>query len=196
KSTEKRELILEGARKVFLQKGFAAANMKDITEECGISRGGLYFYFSSVEEIFTEVLKSRKRTAAEMFRSLTEAAESFPELLEEYFAYQKERLQNMDRSLLAATIEYGLCHREREADQAFLEELYAGTRAVICEVLDYGVRRGELPPERVGPLADHILFTIEGLNLKAMTARVPEPVLETQLNILKTMILEACSDNR
>ena len=56
KSVQKRKFILETARNVFAEKGFRSVTMKDIVEACEISRGGLYLYFSSTEEIFLEVL--------------------------------------------------------------------------------------------------------------------------------------------
>ena len=56
KSAQKRKYILEKAREVFAEKGFKNVTMKDIVEACDISRGGLYLYFSSTEEIFLAVL--------------------------------------------------------------------------------------------------------------------------------------------
>ena len=56
KSVQKRQYILETARKVFAEKGFKRVTMKDIVEACDISRGGLYLYFGSTKEIFLEVL--------------------------------------------------------------------------------------------------------------------------------------------
>ena len=53
KSAQKKKLILETARTVFSLKGYRGVTMKDIVEACGISRGGLYLYFSSTEEIFS-----------------------------------------------------------------------------------------------------------------------------------------------
>ena len=57
KSAQKRSLILENAKNVFVERGFKSVTMKDIIEASGISRGGLYLYFSSTKEIFLEVLK-------------------------------------------------------------------------------------------------------------------------------------------
>ena len=45
KSEQKRNFILETARKVFIEKGFKNVTMKDIVEACEIRRGGLYLYF-------------------------------------------------------------------------------------------------------------------------------------------------------
>lgn len=190
KSKEKRELILEEARNVFLQKGFAATSMTDITEACQISRGGLYFYFSSVEEILIEVLRTRRRTTADMFHHLIDEETSFPHLLQEYFSYQKERLLNMDRSLLSATIEYGLYHRQ-PADKELVDSLYQSTKEIICDILQFGVRDNLIPADKLDALADHVLFLIEGLSIKAMTAGIDEETIDTQLTLLAQQILSS-----
>ena len=41
KSTQKRQFILETAKKIFMEKGYKSVTMKDVVEACGISRGGL-----------------------------------------------------------------------------------------------------------------------------------------------------------
>ena len=56
KSAQKRKYILEKARGVFSEKGYKNVTMKDIVDACDISRGGLYLYFSSIEELFLAVL--------------------------------------------------------------------------------------------------------------------------------------------
>ena len=67
KSEQKRNFILETARKVFIEKGFKNVTMKDIVEACEISRGGLYLYFGSTSEIFMEVLKLEASEADDVF---------------------------------------------------------------------------------------------------------------------------------
>lgn len=49
KSTQKRQFILETAKKIFMEKGYKSVTMKDVVEACGISRGGLYLYFGSTK---------------------------------------------------------------------------------------------------------------------------------------------------
>jgi AcrR family transcriptional regulator len=51
----KRQQILEGANRVFSQMGFDAASMNDITREAGVSKGTIYVYFDSKEELFLEL---------------------------------------------------------------------------------------------------------------------------------------------
>ncbi len=52
-STE--EKILEAAREVFTQKGFAAARMQEIADVAGINKGLLHYYFRSKNKLFRAV---------------------------------------------------------------------------------------------------------------------------------------------
>ncbi|RXK86583.1 TetR/AcrR family transcriptional regulator [Filimonas effusa] len=53
-STE--EKIMEAARKVFTQKGYAATRTRDIAEEAGINLALLNYYFRSKEKLFQQVM--------------------------------------------------------------------------------------------------------------------------------------------
>jgi len=52
RAEERREKILEAARRVFLESGFAGARTRRIAEEAGITEALLYRYFPSKSEIF------------------------------------------------------------------------------------------------------------------------------------------------
>jgi AcrR family transcriptional regulator len=51
----KRRQIIEGARLVFLAKGFDAASMSDIARAAGVSKGTLYVYFENKEQLFSAI---------------------------------------------------------------------------------------------------------------------------------------------
>jgi AcrR family transcriptional regulator len=57
--TEK--LILEAARRVFTQRGFAAARMDEIAKAAGINRALLHYYFRSKDKLFDLVFAERVR---------------------------------------------------------------------------------------------------------------------------------------
>ncbi|HVZ53712.1 MAG TPA: TetR/AcrR family transcriptional regulator [Pseudolabrys sp.] len=52
----KRRQIVEGARGVFLAKGFDAASMMDIAKSAGVSKGTLYVYFKDKDELFSAIV--------------------------------------------------------------------------------------------------------------------------------------------
>ncbi|MDF2234080.1 TetR/AcrR family transcriptional regulator [Albimonas sp. CAU 1670] len=69
---EIREKILRTAGKLFAEKGFATATILDLAKACDSSRGALYHYFGSKEEILAEIIEGH---VAEMLGEL-EAIES------------------------------------------------------------------------------------------------------------------------
>ncbi|MDO9412743.1 MAG: TetR/AcrR family transcriptional regulator [Pseudolabrys sp.] len=61
----KRRQIIEGARTVFMARGFDAASMGDIAKAAGVSKGTLYVYFKSKEELFGAIVEQECYTHAE-----------------------------------------------------------------------------------------------------------------------------------
>jgi AcrR family transcriptional regulator len=61
----KRRQIIEGARTVFLSRGFDASSMGDIAKEAGVSKGTLYVYFKNKEELFGAIVQAECCTHAE-----------------------------------------------------------------------------------------------------------------------------------
>src|SRR5947207_6934659 len=50
------EKIKEAARKIFMQKGYAATRTRDIAEEAGINLALLNYYFRSKEKLFDIIM--------------------------------------------------------------------------------------------------------------------------------------------
>jgi AcrR family transcriptional regulator len=57
--------IVDGARSVFLARGFDAASMGDIAKEAGVSKGTLYVYFKNKEELFAAIVQQECGSQAE-----------------------------------------------------------------------------------------------------------------------------------
>jgi len=87
-SQERRAQILEAAIQVFARKGFDQARMDDLAAEAGLSKGALYWYFKSKDEIILaligrvfqpdllqlEALTTSKVSAVEGIRRFTDGA--------------------------------------------------------------------------------------------------------------------------
>lgn len=71
----KRRQIVQGARTVFLSRGFDAASMGDIAKEAGVSKGTLYVYFKDKEALFSAIVENECCTHAEATFTL-DAADS------------------------------------------------------------------------------------------------------------------------
>src|ERR1700741_3167119 len=49
--------IVQAALAVFAEKGFAAARLDEIAARAGVSKGALYLYFSTKEDLFRAVVE-------------------------------------------------------------------------------------------------------------------------------------------
>jgi AcrR family transcriptional regulator len=58
----KRRQIVEGARAVFLERGFEGASMGEIARCAGVSKGTLYVYYQNKEQLFCAIMEDERRS--------------------------------------------------------------------------------------------------------------------------------------
>jgi AcrR family transcriptional regulator len=187
KSNKKRNLILTKAKQVFTRKGFATVTMKDIIEECGISRGGIYLYFHSVDEIFMQIIEMHNKQKLNETRQYITEDRSFEQLIDEYLEKQKIRLMNLDSSLLIAMYEYRFTHKD-DYHKEFFYNQFIHTKNIILEILNYGVRKGDITNCNTENLARSIVLLIEGISMLETAAGIPEDDIATQIAFIKQLI--------
>jgi AcrR family transcriptional regulator len=74
--------IVQAALEVFAEKGFAAARLDEIAARAGISKGALYLYFETKEDIFHAVVREAVAPNLDMVEAmLAQATIPFPDLL-------------------------------------------------------------------------------------------------------------------
>ncbi|HZZ36431.1 MAG TPA: helix-turn-helix domain-containing protein, partial [Caulobacteraceae bacterium] len=67
--------IVAAALAVFAEKGFAAARLDDIAARAGVSKGALYLYFETKEELFRAVVSDTVAPNIDTLAGLVEAYE-------------------------------------------------------------------------------------------------------------------------
>ncbi|WP_169091639.1 TetR family transcriptional regulator [Paenibacillus sp. PL91] len=147
KKEERRLQILNAAKKVFAAKGYGAATLKDIIEETDMSRGWIYLYFQTKDEIFEALLDNQD---AEHERHLAELIESKSSIWEVVAVLYIQQLQELCRSpnggLIPAFYEYFLIGWREKSRRELLLKRYENGIARFSELLQIGVERGEFSP--------------------------------------------------
>ena len=69
--------ILDTAEKLFLLKNYSEVNVRDITEQLGITRTPCYYHFSSKYEIYAQVVDRYLEKKLELFRQIHESEDPF-----------------------------------------------------------------------------------------------------------------------
>jgi AcrR family transcriptional regulator len=72
-SDERKNQIINAAEDVFTQKGFDAARMDDIAEETGLSKGTLYLYFKSKDDLIIAILDRMFQREFKQFENLNQS---------------------------------------------------------------------------------------------------------------------------
>lgn len=190
KSIQKKKYILETARKVFMEKGFKKVTMKDIVEACEISRGGLYLYFESTNQIFMEVLKMESQEADDVFSdSITEDATA-ADILILFLKEQKKELLRKKDTLTQAIYEFYFEDEVPKKGNVLKKQFDSAVR-IIEKLIETGNENGEFYCEDCKGAARNIMFVLEGLKISAQTIGITaEDVDREILYILRTLHVE------
>ena len=123
KSLHKKNYIIEKAREVFQKKGYRAVTMKDIVDACGISRGGLYLYFSSTKELFEEIIGQEEKDAKTVIAAARDKDTTPATLMFVYLNEQKKEILKKNDNLSAAIFEYLFENKASKNDNPVIKRI-------------------------------------------------------------------------
>ncbi|MDE6214218.1 MAG: TetR/AcrR family transcriptional regulator, partial [Lachnospiraceae bacterium] len=168
KSLQKKKYILDTARKVFVEKGFKNVTMKDIVEACEISRGGLYLYFDSTEQILMEVLQMEAAETDDVFTERIEQGDTAADILTLFLKEQKRELLQKKDNLTVAVYEYFFAYGLTDKNNMLRRQFDAGVK-VIEKLIEAGIASGEFYCEDPKGAAANIMYVLEGMKINAQT---------------------------
>lgn len=180
KSVQKKRYIVETARKVFMEKGFKKVTMKDIVEACDISRGGLYLYFESTEQIFQEVLKLESEEADDVFASSIEEDATAADILLLFLKEQKKEILRRKNTLTQAIYEFYFENNMPKKDNV-LKKQFDSAAKVIEKLIQTGTENGEFDCDDCAGTARNIMFVLEGLKISAQTTGITAEMVDREL---------------
>ena len=189
KSEQKRQLILDTARQIFAQKGFAKVTMKDIIDASQISRGGIYLYFDSTAAIFEEVLRQEDGKETAGAEELTEDATAVDVLLL-FLKEEKKKLLKKKDNLAVASYEYHLAHGGAATDNLLRRRMKQQAQN-LAELIEVGVANGEFYCESPEDTANQILYVLEGLRISVHTMGISSSAVDRALlHIVQSLVAE------
>jgi AcrR family transcriptional regulator len=135
--------ILEAALDLFVEKGFAATRLEDVAQRAGVSKGTVYLYFDSKEDLFKAVIRSGMvRAIEEAERRVAAYSGSAADLLRElYTAWW----QNIGGTKLAGIPKLMISEAQNFPDLArfYYEEVIQRGSQLFARTIERGIERGE-----------------------------------------------------
>lgn len=190
KSTQKKQYIIEVAKKVFVEKGYKDVTMKDIVEACEISRGGLYLYFSSTKEIFEAVMQLEADEADDVFSGNIEKDATPADVFAIFLKEQKKEILSKKAELTVAIYEFYFTFKVPKGKNRLRTQFDMGCK-VLESLIISGINSGQFYCENSAAMARNIMFQIEGMKISAKTIHVSEKMINDEmLFIMKNLLVD------
>lgn len=182
----KKMRILNAAREVFAKKGYSSVTMKDIVEASEISRGGLYLYFSSVEEVFETLIKMDEMGNEGISGYKITKDSSATDILLLFLKAQKEEIVTGRNGLSMAYYEY--CYSKKDEMGKEVKEQYSKWAMVVQKIIEIGIESGEFECMYPHLEAQNFLTAIEGMKIMFQTSGITEEEVDQNLAYLVSRI--------
>jgi len=160
-SEERKSQILNAAEDVFTQKGFDEARMDDIADETGLSKGTLYNYFKSKDDLIIAILDRIFQREFKVFESLDFASMSATDAIWTFAETTSKDVKMMMR-LLPITYEFmGLAFRNKFVQKAF-KAYFNHYMDILIPIIQHGIDSGEFRPVDAKEIALAMGAVMEG----------------------------------
>ena len=153
--------------------------MTDICEKTGLSRGGLYRYYSGTEQIFSEILSEEYVIADRIERK-----ENAKIILEDMLEAVKSEIMERELSLSLAIYEYA-----NLGNEDFFTRVHDRAKKRWISLLDYGIETKEFRAVDVEQVSDLILYYYQGLRMWSRVISFEEQVAEHYVKTVRQMVL-------
>jgi AcrR family transcriptional regulator len=191
KETRPQEL-LDAALRLFVEKGFAATRSEEVARLAGVSKGTLYLYYPSKEELFKAVVR---HNLVNLITEGLELAASFEgptaELLVTLMQIWWERVGNTPASGIHK-IMFSEVRNFPDLAQFYADEVIAPADRLFSSTVQRGIDRGEFRPLPVHAVAHALMAPMIFLALQKHSLGAcqvsgvdidPADVLRTHLDI-------------
>jgi AcrR family transcriptional regulator len=187
---EKRRMhIIKSAGEVFKRKGYVNSTMQDIVDETEMSRGWVYLYFSSKDEIMKVILAENDKETEAQIKNLLTSGLSVWKGLCGLIDMMEQQLSNASDELPIVIYEYFISGWKEQERRSMLEEHYKKQQAYLFHYLQKGVEDGEFNPRvDLDVINKMITSYFEGVLLHTKAAGIGNVRVKEQLRLLKSIL--------
>jgi len=157
---ERPQEITEAAFQAFAEKGYAATRVEEVAKRAGVSKGLLYLYFKTKEELFKAVIRGVVIRRVDALIAAVEATE----LSSEDFARGPllEFMKTVPGSPIAIVIRLLISegHRHPDLVEYYWDNVVSKGLAAISGFVERGVERGEFRATAVSELPQLFLAPV------------------------------------
>ena len=138
--------LLAAALDIFVERGFAATRLDDVAARAGVSKGTLYLYYPSKEELLKAVVRESIVPLIEQYRrNVEQSGKPSEQLLRDFFPDWWTRFGSTQLAGIAKLI-IGEAGNFPELARFFQEEVVVPNLQLLITIVQRGIERGEFKP--------------------------------------------------
>jgi TetR/AcrR family fatty acid metabolism transcriptional regulator len=157
-STDKYNLILNAAIKVFAENGFFYSTVSQIAREAGVADGTIYLYFKSKEDILLQFFNRRTQEVFERFRTEAEKAGNAREKLVNLIRRHLEEFQHDRAMAIVFQSEARVKSRLNGRLDKYVKELSKKYMDLVGEIIELGQAEGSIRKDVYISLAKRLVL--------------------------------------
>lgn len=140
---ERKAIILKYAFNVFSEKGYSNTTIDDIVSASGVSKGGIYTYFQSKEEIFLAIAKERLNLRRDLISTFSKDMTS-KDKIRLYIEWILDWVLDVKNTLqLKFTFEFWSVTSRKDDIKMMSANRYSQISEDLSKLLREGVQSGE-----------------------------------------------------
>lgn len=193
-SPGKREVILEAAKKVFLEVGFGAASMDAIASEAKVSKQTVYNHFGSKEDLFAAMVRTSCDTMTVAFAQA--ARDGNPEKTLRAIAQRFMNMTFSEDKLAMHRILMAEVPRFPELGRIFYQSGPAVIRRFLADYFREQARRGALKVANPQITAEQFISMVTSCRIRSELGVEPLPDEKEREQYIQNavdLILRACA---
>lgn len=157
--TTKYDQIIDALEILLIQKPIQDISVSEIAQTAGIAKGGIYYYFSSKNEIFEAMIQRRYKEPLETARQLARQKDisPFTRMAMIFQACRNSNIEYFSQDTVASSSddkEQALLH------QKYIQYLVTKLKPILAEIISQGIESGAIEFDYPAALSEIVLIVL------------------------------------
>jgi AcrR family transcriptional regulator len=183
-----KQAVYEAALDLFYEKGFEATSVGEICTRAGLTKGALYHYFPSKDDLLWACMVHALERTVPGVREIAEKQPNSVEFLRQFVAFNAQSMEHNHREISVFLTQW------RQRSENLPAELVANRaeyESIVFDQIERGIANGELR-DLGSPRI--IAFALHGLLTHPQLWWGPEPTEEVQEAVTAIVINALCTE--
>jgi AcrR family transcriptional regulator len=181
--SDKRERIMEIAKKHFMEKGYYKTSIEDIANDLGVAKGTIYLYFQSKSDLFIEIIENEIKSIIEKMESVRDLNLEPEEKISKFIDILWDLLYDAHGMML----DQKQFITDKEIFIPFIQRIYpliSEINTISKQILAEGIYKNKFKNLNIDVIGNFLMLSLRGYFL-----RLIDPIRYEDKEVIKEILL-------